>query len=153
MILQQYPLYSNQVHRWKRISGEDMPFWLRRKSPTSNKIKLKIQNQRLLKYQRVISEASLEKEDHGLHHSQCLELKSESSRKNEKMNGGNRKQEKTSLSSMKIERMSYDSYRKFNPDQYVENSPKWQKSIYQYILDMRKNGHYIQEVNINKVRR
>ena len=54
---------------------------------------------------------------------------------------------------MKTERMLYDSYRKFNPDQYAENSPEWQKAIHQYLLDMRKNGHYIQEVNIDKVRR
>ena len=130
-----------------------MPFWLRRKSPTSNKIELKIQNQRLRKYQEMISKAPLAKEDYGLHHSRSIELKSESSRKQEQMTGGNRKQDKTSLSSIKTGRISYDSYRKFNPDQYVENSPEWQKAIHQYLLDMRKNGHHIQEVNIDKVRR
>ena len=144
-----------------------MPFWLRRKSPTSNKIELKIQNQRLRKYQEVInqnsskerikeyisSKAPLTKQDYGLHHSRSIELKSESSRKHEQMTGGNRKQDKTSISSIKTGRISYDSYRKFNPDQYVENSPEWQKAIHQYLLDMRKNGHYIQEVNIDKVRR
>ena len=130
-----------------------MPFWLRRKSPTSNKIELKIQNQRLRKYQEVISKATLAKEDYGLHHSRSIELKSEGSRKQEQMTGGNRKQDKTSMSSIKTGRILYDSYRKFNPDQYVENSPEWQKAIHQYLLDMRKNGHYIQEVNIDKVRR
>ena len=78
-----------------------MPFWLRRKSPTSNKIELKIQNQRLRKYQEVInqnsskerikeyiSKAPLTKQDYGLHHSRSIELKSESSRKQEQMAGG-----------------------------------------------------------------
>ena len=69
------------------------------------------------------------------------------------MTGGNRIQDKTSSSSVKTGRMLYDSYRKFNPDQYDENSPQWQKAIYQYLLDMRNNGHYIQEVNIDKVKR
>ena len=91
--------------------------------------------------------------DYGLQHSRSIESNSESSRKQEQMTGGNRKQDKTSLSSIKTGRISYDSYRKFNPDQYVENSPEWQKAIHQYLLDMRKNGHYIQEVNIDKVRR
>ena len=64
----------------------------------------------------------------------------------------NRKQDKISSSLMKNGRKLYDSYRKFNPDHYVENSPEWQKAIYQYLLDMRKNGHYIQEVDIDKVK-
>ena len=153
LILKQYPLNSYLAHQRKRISGQDMPFWLRRKSPTSNKIELKIQNQRLHKYQEVISKASLGKEDHDLHYFRNKALKSESSRKHVKKTGGNGIQNNISSSSMKTGKMLYDSYRKFNPDQYLENSPEWQKAIYQYLLDMRKNGHYIQEVNIDKVRK
>ena len=45
----------------------------------------------------------------------------------------------------------YNSFRKFNPGQYEENSPEWQIAMLQYLLDMKKHGHKVQEVSVDKV--
>ena len=132
----------------ERISGRAMPFWLRRKSPTS-----KIENQRPSKYQnhKNLSNVSLEKEINGLSQSFGKELESTNPRKQEKITGGYGTKVKTSTPSMSNGGKLYNSYRKFNPDQYQENSPEWQMAIHQYLLDMRKNGHYVNEVTVDKV--
>ena len=45
----------------------------------------------------------------------------------------------------------YNSFRKFNPGQYEENTPEWQIAMLQYLLDMKKHGHKVQEVSVDKV--
>ena len=45
----------------------------------------------------------------------------------------------------------YNSYRTFNPDQYQENSPEWQLAILRYLVDMKENGHFVQEISVDKV--
>ena len=45
----------------------------------------------------------------------------------------------------------YNSYSKFNPDQYEENSPEWQLAILRHLVDMKENGHYVQEITVDKV--
>ena len=45
----------------------------------------------------------------------------------------------------------YNSFRKFNPGQYAENSPEWQVAMLQYLLDMKNHGHKVQEVSVDKV--
>ena len=131
----------------ERISGRAMPFWLRRKSPTS-----KLENQRPSKYQNHKNlKATFEKEIHGLSQSFGKELESTNPRKQEKITGGYGTKVKTSTPSMSNGGKLYNSYHKFNPDQYRENSPQWQMAIYRYLLDMRKNGHYVNEVTVDKV--
>ena len=132
----------------ERITGRAMPFWLRRKSPTS-----KIENQRPSKYrkQKNLNKVSLEKEIQVLSQSFRKELESTSPRKQEKMTGGYGTKVKTSSPLISNEGKLYNSYRKFNPDQYRENSPEWQMAIRQYLLDMRKNGHHVNEVTVDKV--
>ena len=110
-ILQPYPFGSKKIPRMERITGRAMPFWLRRKSPTS-----KIENQRPSKYQK---------------------QKNRNPVKEMKPHGG----------------QLYNSYRKFNPDQYRENSPQWKMVIHQYLLDMRQNGHHVNEVTVDKVKK
>ena len=46
---------------------------------------------------------------------------------------------------------TYNSYQKFNPGQYEENSPKWQIAMLQYLMDMKRHGRKIQESFENKV--
>ena len=46
----------------------------------------------------------------------------------------------------------YHSYNQFNPGQFKEGSPGWQKALLQYFLDMKKSGQKINEVTITKVR-
>ena len=45
----------------------------------------------------------------------------------------------------------YNSYRTFNPDQYQENSPEWQLAVLRYLVDMKENGHFVQEILVDKV--
>ena len=45
----------------------------------------------------------------------------------------------------------YNSYHKFNPGKYAENSPEWQMAMLHYLLDMKKHGHDVQEVSVDKV--
>ena len=45
----------------------------------------------------------------------------------------------------------YTSYRKFNPGQFKENSPLWQMALLRYLLDLKRHGHKIKEVSVNKV--
>ena len=45
----------------------------------------------------------------------------------------------------------YDSYRKFKPNRFPENSPEWNVAMIQYLLDMKKNGHKIKEIETSKV--
>lgn len=45
----------------------------------------------------------------------------------------------------------YDSYRKFQPNKFPENSPQWNMAMIQYLLDMKKNGHKIKEIETTKV--
>ena len=46
----------------------------------------------------------------------------------------------------------YNSYHKFNPGQFEENSPEWQMAMLQYLMDMKENGHNVQEVSVDKVK-
>ena len=46
---------------------------------------------------------------------------------------------------------TYNSYHKYNPGQFEEDSPEWQMAMLQYLLDMKNNGHDIQEVTNDKV--
>ena len=69
----------------------------------------------------------------------------------------NRKQ-KISHNVDKISNMSteagetlYNSYSKFDPDQYQENSPEWQLAILRYLVDMKQNGHFVQEIRVDEV--
>ena len=50
-----------------------------------------------------------------------------------------------------VSKQMYNSFRKFNPGQYEENSPEWQIAMLQYLLDMKKHGHKVQEVSVDKV--
>ena len=45
----------------------------------------------------------------------------------------------------------YNSYSTFNPGQYKENSPEWQMAMLNYLMDMKMNGHKIQEVSMDEV--
>ena len=45
----------------------------------------------------------------------------------------------------------YNSYTRFNPGQFKENSPEWQAAMLHYLMDMRNNGHHIQEVSVDEV--
>ena len=45
----------------------------------------------------------------------------------------------------------YNSYTRFNPGQFKENSPERQATMLQYLMDMRNNGHHIQEVSVDEV--
>ena len=45
----------------------------------------------------------------------------------------------------------YNSYQKFNPGKYSENSPEWQMAMLHYLIDMKKHGHDVQEVSVDKV--
>ena len=45
----------------------------------------------------------------------------------------------------------YNSYKQFNPGQYQENSPEWQMAMLHYLIDMKMNGHKIQEVSVDEV--
>jgi len=44
----------------------------------------------------------------------------------------------------------YNSYQKFNPGKHGENSPEWQMAMLHYLLDMKKHGHDVQEVSVDK---
>ena len=46
----------------------------------------------------------------------------------------------------------YNSYSQFNPGQFKENSPEWQMAMLHYLIDMKMNGHKIQEVSVDEVR-
>ena len=46
----------------------------------------------------------------------------------------------------------YNSYSQFNPGQFQENSPEWQMAMLHYLIDMKMNGHKIQEVSVDEVR-
>ena len=46
---------------------------------------------------------------------------------------------------------NYNSYRKYNPDQYLENTAEWQMAMIRYLLDMKNNGYHVKEVKVNKV--
>ena len=45
----------------------------------------------------------------------------------------------------------YNSYRKYNPDQFLENSAEWQMAMIRYLLDMKNNGYDVKEVKMDKV--
>ena len=45
----------------------------------------------------------------------------------------------------------YNSYRKYNPDQYLENSAGWQMAMIRYLLDMKNNGYHVKEVKVDQV--
>ena len=45
----------------------------------------------------------------------------------------------------------YNSYSTFNPGQFKENSPEWQMAMLHYLMDMKLNGHKIQEVSMDEV--
>jgi len=45
----------------------------------------------------------------------------------------------------------YDSYRKFRPNRFPENSPEWNMAMIQYLLDMKKHGQKIREIETSKV--
>ena len=51
----------------------------------------------------------------------------------------------------KVGKNHYNSYRKYNPDQYLENSAEWQMAMIRYLLDMKNNGHHVKEVKVEKV--
>jgi hypothetical protein len=44
----------------------------------------------------------------------------------------------------------YNSYSQFNPGQFQENSPEWQMAMLHYLIDMKMNGHKIQEVSVDE---
>ena len=58
----------------------------------------------------------------------------------------------SSLLPMRTKANMYNSYHKFNPGQFEENSAEWQMAMLQYLLDMKNNGHNVQEVSFDKVR-
>ena len=45
----------------------------------------------------------------------------------------------------------YNSYSTFNPGQFKENSPEWQMAMLHFLMDMKMNGHKIQEVSMDEV--
>jgi hypothetical protein len=45
----------------------------------------------------------------------------------------------------------YDSFRKFDPSRFVENSPEWKMAMIKYLIDMKNHGHKIQEIETTKV--
>ena len=50
------------------------------------------------------------------------------------------------------QRPNYNSWNTYNPGQFKENSPEWQMAMLQYLIDMKMNGHKIQEVSFDEVR-
>jgi len=51
----------------------------------------------------------------------------------------------------KFQGVAYDSLLKFKPNDFAENSPEWNLAMIQYLLDMKKNGHKIREIESSKV--
>ena len=49
------------------------------------------------------------------------------------------------------EKKHYNSYQKYNPEQYLENSAGWQMVMIRYLLDMKNNGYHVKEVKVDKV--
>ena len=47
---------------------------------------------------------------------------------------------------------TYNSYNTFNPGQFEESSAEWQMAMLHYLLDMKKNGHKVREVSVDKVK-
>lgn len=45
---------------------------------------------------------------------------------------------------------NYDSYQKFNLDKYEKDSPEWNIAMIKYLLDMKKHGHEIKELESSK---
>ena len=45
----------------------------------------------------------------------------------------------------------YDSFRKFDPSRFVENSPEWNMAMIKYLIDMKNHGHKIKEIETTKV--
>lgn len=45
---------------------------------------------------------------------------------------------------------TYNSYNTFNPGQFEESSAEWQMAMLHYLLDMKKNGHKVREVSVDK---
>jgi hypothetical protein len=42
----------------------------------------------------------------------------------------------------------YDSFLKLKPNQFPESSPEWNAVMIRYLLDMKKNGHKINEIEM-----
>ena len=59
--------------------------------------------------------------------------------------------DKISTMSTEAGETRYNSNSKFNLDQYQENSPEWQLAILRHLVDMKENGHYVQEIIVDKV--
>jgi hypothetical protein len=49
------------------------------------------------------------------------------------------------------QRPNYNSWNTYNPGQFKENSPEWQMAMLHYLIDMKMNGHKIQEVSVDEV--
>lgn len=45
----------------------------------------------------------------------------------------------------------YNSYNKFQIDNYEKGTQEWELAMLQYLLDMKQKGHHIREVESNKV--
>jgi hypothetical protein len=49
------------------------------------------------------------------------------------------------------QRPNHNSWNTYNPGQFKENSPEWQLAMLHYLIDMKMNGHKIQEVSADEV--
>ena len=45
----------------------------------------------------------------------------------------------------------YDSFRKFDPSRFAENTPEWNMAMIKYLIDMKNHGHKIKEIETTKV--
>jgi len=45
----------------------------------------------------------------------------------------------------------YDSFRKFDPTRFAENTPEWNMAMIKYLIDMKNHGHKIKEIETTKV--
>ena len=175
MLFQPLHYYSDPIHGWNRIGDVSIPFGYRLYPQTSNS-----QTQRSAV--RNNEESLNIPQDTGLSNVRPQEESIHEEESNEKLFPATNKSPSKGLEkkgSIDPERVSdgygredtdpsydntpsslatrqdaniYNSYHKFNPGQYEENSPEWQMAMLQYLLDMKNNGHNVQEISVDKVR-
>ena len=168
--------YPNQIHGWNRIGDNSIPFGYRlypypqnadfraqndaaRNNDESQNVP---QNESKLKMQHPQETNPYEETNENVfqatHKSPSRGLEKKGSIEQERVGDGYGSEnkdpslDKTSSSiSTRQESNIYNSYHKFNPGQFEENSPEWQMAMLQYLLDMKDNGHNVQEVTVDKV--
>ena len=168
--------YPNQIHGWNRIGDHSIPFGYRlypypqnadfgaqndaaRNNDESQNVPLH-ENKLTMRHPQETNpdEETNEKVFQATHKSPSRGLEKKGSIEQERVSDGYGSEDKdpsfdktSSSISTRQESNIYNSYHKFNPGQFEENSPEWQMAMLQYLLDMKDNGHNVQEVSVDKV--